>query len=91
MHPPHVVFVDIDGVLNHRAWLGAAARAQPATPNHLRWASRIDPAAVVHLNRLLACIPGLGLVFSTAWRHILESGVAGCTHALEHAGFAFPP
>lgn len=62
-----IVFLDIDGVLNHARWY---AQLQPrlGTTKPVDW---IDPACVARLNRLCADT-GAAIVVTSSWRTRLE-------------------
>jgi hypothetical protein len=76
---PPVLFLDIDGVLNHR---GTRER-DPETG-----CTGIDPRNVAHLNAIFAAVPDLRLVISSSWRLMMSLGAI--SRALRAAGFRYP-
>jgi hypothetical protein len=57
-----VCFLDIDGVLNSDRYL-APMRGQKKS-----WENWIDPSAIATLNGIVAFVPGVRFVLSSAWR-----------------------
>jgi hypothetical protein len=64
-----VVFVDIDGVLNSYRWFERSNQKLGLTGRELM-KSRIDPAAVEHLNRILDRTASVSVLSST-WRALV--------------------
>src|SRR5262245_50392317 len=78
-----VLFLDIDGVLNHSAWFDhlyeRLALAEVILPHH-----KLDPVCVARLNRLLSLAGGPHVVISSMWRAI--HGRDATERALREAG-----
>lgn len=54
-----ILFLDIDGVLNSRAW---------AERHGDGWNRRLDPLALEQLQRVIYAVPDLKIVASSSWR-----------------------
>lgn len=78
-----IVFLDIDGVLNHEKWyrerMEARERGEEFAPYPL---SEIDPKCVEVLNDICAAT-GAKIVISSTWRH---SGIEYCRNVLNKCG-----
>jgi len=82
--PVHVIFLDIDGVLNSEAYLRRLdeqhrqrGHADPVRPEHektcecYRLEHQIDRHAIARLNRLVA-ETGANIVISSSWRKLMD-------------------
>lgn len=75
-----IIFLDIDGVLNHEAFY----KARHENKSEIEYPySEIDPISVQILNTLCE-ESGANVVISSTWRH---SGIEYCKDALEKVGF----
>lgn len=75
-----IIFLDIDGVLNHEAFYKERHEIQCGWEHPY---SEIDPKAVNNLNTLCD-ETGAKIVISSTWRH---SGLEYCREVLERMGF----
>lgn len=78
-----VVFLDIDGVLNHHQWLENLSPVLEMS-NDQWWVEMIDPSLVVHLNSLLHQT-GAKVVVSSTWRRHFNP--EGMQRILTQVGF----
>ena len=69
-----VLFLDVDGVLNHREWLRVHGRQNVSTEEWrlARYRAHLDPACVARLERVIAST-GCVLVLSSSWRYSLST------------------
>ena len=79
----NVLFLDIDGVLNHEHLYRARKASGEQWPRHEQW---IDRACVVRLNRVVAAT-GARVVISSSWRCYL-GGHEPVAAVLRECGFA---
>lgn len=80
-----VLFLDVDGVLNHAAWMETRKDGRLSAGEDFGWwASMLDPRAVTLLNSVLDRT-GAKVVVSSTWR--LQHGLASLQKLLESAGF----
>jgi hypothetical protein len=71
-----VIFLDFDGVMNHREWCYANTDTYHYKP--------INPEAAATLDKLLDQVTGCQIVISSVWR---LDGIAKCLKYLRLAGF----
>jgi len=76
----NVVFLDLDGVLNSRAWWNLGRSCGLPWP-----VNQFDPNAVQRLNRLLS-ESGARVVLSSAWRTTSPTAAAGEASTAHPAG-----
>ena len=69
-----VLFLDVDGVLNHREWLRVHGRQNVSTEEwrQARHRAHLDPACVARLERVITST-GCVLVLSSSWRYSLST------------------
>lgn len=79
-----VIFLDIDGVLNHEGTYAANARRGPTAP-----AGWLDPACLARLDALCERTRSQ-LVVSSSWRIYLREHVGGVAGVLAEAGLRAP-
>lgn len=77
-----IIFLDIDGVLNHTAFRGACNML--GTPYH----DKVDPSNLVILKDLLKHHPDIKFVISSSWRRC--SKVEEIEEVFENSGFKLP-
>lgn len=74
MSTPHhrrIVFLDVDGVLNNRAWVDQLLRGDEEPESAFAaFQSLLDPEAVAHLNEIVAHTDAV-VVVSSAWREVM--------------------
>jgi hypothetical protein len=64
-----LVFLDVDGVLNHASWLSRVANHPDLCSREGAWAGFFDPACVERANRTVD-VTGALVVVSSSWREI---------------------
>lgn len=79
-----VLFLDIDGVLNHFAFLLGRASHPAMTNDETSGTEWIDPDCVAHLNAIIAR-SGAKVVISSSWRYVY--GPAAMERILRRRGF----
>jgi hypothetical protein len=66
-----VLFLDVDGVLNSKAFLTRPSAGLVVSHDAIDWADMIDPENVAHLNRILS-ETGAKVVVSSSWRSMFK-------------------
>lgn len=79
-----IVFLDIDGVLNHHDWWRRRGELPDDSSSFERYLHDLDPIAVGYLNEIVAAT-GAKVVISSAWR--LHPSLSELRGLMKKAGF----